>query len=155
MEKAAEVLQKSFARNRNPAVKLLGGKIVSAVGSGGIPTLVMTFQANTCFQDEGGSVSPGVASAMLDAVCANAVVAHTELDKTVATLEQKCSFLAPVPVQEEVFATAKIMRVGKDFAFLEAELRDSENNLLVRSTQSNSLLNLPRREEKKNRESRL
>lgn len=66
---------------------------------------------------------------MLDSVCANAIVAFTKFKSTVATLEQKCSFLKPVPPNTDLYAVAKVIKLGRTLAFLEAELRkeDPEN----------------------------
>ena len=71
-------------------------------------------------------VQGGFAGAMLDSVCANAVVAFTKFKSTVATLEQKCSFLKPVPPNTDLYAVAKMVKLGRTLAFLEAELRKED-----------------------------
>ncbi|GBG25558.1 Hypothetical Protein FCC1311_017772 [Hondaea fermentalgiana] len=153
--RAQEILNASFGKGRNPAVQLLQGTIVEVVepktapadGSDG-RAICMRFRTDRTFDETSGraETQPGVAAAMLDAVCANAVVLHSSLKKTVATLEQQCSFLEPIPPERDLFATATLLRMGRRVAFLKAELRlgDAHDGpLLARSTQTNSLLDLP------------
>ena len=56
-------------------------------------------------------VQGGFAGAMLDSVCANAVVAFTRIKTTVATLEQKVSFIKPIPPNTDLWATAKVIKL--------------------------------------------
>mmetsp|Transcript_21595 Transcript_21595/g.42416 ORF Transcript_21595/g.42416 Transcript_21595/m.42416 type:complete len:171 (-) Transcript_21595:219-731(-) len=150
-----EILNASFGKGRNPAVQLLQGSIVDVKvpslppedGSDG-RTICMRFRTDRQFEEvEGsGTTQSGVAAAILDAVCANAVVLHSGLRQTVATLEQQCSFLEAIPSDRDLYATAILLRMSKKFAFLKAELRldDPERGVLIaKSTQTNSLLALP------------
>jgi acyl-coenzyme A thioesterase PaaI-like protein len=78
-------------------------------------------------------------------VCANAIVFITKFGKTVATLEQKCTFLKPIPVDTVLYAEAQILKLGKQVAMLEATLRtkDANGEILLRASQTNQLLELP------------
>ncbi len=92
----------------------------------------------------------GFASAMLDAVTAQMVVVWSQLEKTVASLEQKTVFIAPVPPNTDLYGTAKVVKFGRSIAFLEAELRDGsdQGKLLCTSTTTISLVALPSRKRK-------
>lgn len=81
---------------------------------------------------------------MLDSVCANAIVAQTGIKYTVATLEQKCTYIKKVPVGE-LYAACNIVKLGKQVAMLEATLKekDDKGDVLVRASQTVLLLPLP------------
>jgi acyl-coenzyme A thioesterase PaaI-like protein len=170
--KAARVLHASFAKGRNPAVALLGGGVVAWRDGPGLraeavatttperaaaleaamapatrPALCMRFVLDARFASEaaGEAVHDGALCAALDAVCANAVVWHTRLARTVATLEQQVRFFSHARVGEELYAVAALVSVTDGVAVLEAELRAGapDGRLVARSSQSNALLALP------------
>lgn len=142
-----ELLNNSFRKNSNPSVtKLSNGtsQIVSFSRERG--DITMTFIVDASFsngkKNTSAQVQGGFAAAMLDSVCANAIVAHSGLTQTVATLEQKCSFISVVPPDTQLYATATIIKHGRKIAFLEAELRrdSKEGKLLVTCTQTCSIV---------------
>jgi acyl-coenzyme A thioesterase PaaI-like protein len=172
--KAARVLDASFAKGRNPAVRMLGGSVVgwregaagaraeavattttpelaaaleAAMAPAARPALCMRFVPDSRFASEaaGEAVHDGALCAALDAACANAVVWHTRLARTVATLEQQVRFFSHARVGEELYAVAALVSVTDSLAVLEAELRTGlpDGRLVARSSQSNALLALP------------
>ena len=66
----------------------------------------------------------------------------TLLKSTVATLEQKCSYLAPVPPEVPLIARARITKMGKSVVFLESSLELGNGKILSRASQTNSLLTM-------------
>mmetsp|Transcript_7341 Transcript_7341/g.8427 ORF Transcript_7341/g.8427 Transcript_7341/m.8427 type:complete len:178 (+) Transcript_7341:114-647(+) len=154
--KIVEILNASYKKGRNPSVSTLSGgpgegKIVDFNREDG--TFTMVFKVGNDYINgkpgKRAQVQGGFASAMLDSVCANAVVAFSRIKTTVATLEQKVSFIRPVPPNTELFATAKVIKMGRTIAFLEAELRNgSDGPLLVKGSQTNSLIALPSKPKK-------
>mmetsp|Transcript_9884 Transcript_9884/g.18222 ORF Transcript_9884/g.18222 Transcript_9884/m.18222 type:complete len:181 (+) Transcript_9884:94-636(+) len=165
LESCAKILNASFAKDRNPAVKTLSGQIVGWADAssgtsygvvvkerdlpyGSLGTLCIKFQVGSAFEEQAGSglALSGLAAVALDAVCANAVVWLSRLQQTVATLEQKCTFLAPVPVDVSLYAFAHVLRLEDDLGFLEAELRvgTPDGPVIVRASQSNALLPIKR-----------
>mmetsp|Transcript_16939 Transcript_16939/g.20908 ORF Transcript_16939/g.20908 Transcript_16939/m.20908 type:complete len:178 (-) Transcript_16939:1232-1765(-) len=154
--KIVEILNASFKKGRNPSVSTLSG----GPGEGKIvdfdrekQTFTMVFKVGNDYINgkpgKNAQVQGGFASAMLDSVCANAVVAFSRIKTTVATLEQKASFIKPVPPNTDLYATAKVIKMGRSIAFLEAELRNGKNGpLLVKGSQTNSLLELPSKPKK-------
>jgi len=156
-----ELLNSSFAKGRNPSVSTLSGgdsgdKIISYNRKEG--RLVMRFRGSDAMCN--GKLGPraqiqgGFASAMLDAVTAQMVVIHSQLTKTVASLEQKTTFLRPVLPNEELIGIAKVVKFGRTIAFLEAELRkgSEDGDLLVTSSTTISLVPLPQKGKKKPQE---
>ncbi len=94
---------------------------------------------------------------MLDAVTAQMVVVWSQLTKTVASLEQKTVFIAPVPANKDLYGTAKIVKFGRSIAFLEAQLRDgsADGKLLCTSSTTISLVPLPARSNRNQQSAKL
>ena len=166
-ERIVEVLNGSYPKGRNPAVSTLYGSIVHHDRENNLFSMQFMGDDSTSNGKPGKSaqVQGGFASAMLDAVCANGVVFFSRFEKTVATLEQKCSFIRAVPstfsprlgaslsfshaplntANVEVIAEAKLIKMGRTIAFLEATLYrkdDEAKTPLVTCTQTNALMDL-------------
>mmetsp|Transcript_10328 Transcript_10328/g.19010 ORF Transcript_10328/g.19010 Transcript_10328/m.19010 type:complete len:168 (+) Transcript_10328:87-590(+) len=155
-ERVIELLNNSFEKKKNPSVDTLsggnGGKITAFDRSAGTLTMIFRGTNAMCNGKPGprAQVQGGFAGAMLDAVTAQMVVVYSSLQKTVASLEQKTVFISPVPPNTDLHATAKVIKFGRNIAFLEAELRDPErdNKLLCSSTTTISLVQMPSKQEK-------
>lgn len=77
----------------------------------------------------------GAISAMMDAtmgVCALSRVLYE--NKIVSTLEMKISFLAPGVLGDVLLAKAIILKEGKQFLFVEGEIRNQKNKLIAFAT---------------------
>lgn len=157
-ERIVELLNSSFGRGKNPSVSTLSGgdgddKIISFDRESG--RLVMKFRGSDamCNGKPGpkAQIQGGFASAMLDAVTAQMVVIYSQLKFTVASLEQKTTFLRPVPPNTDLVGIAKVVKFGRSIAFLDAELRlgSETGELLVTSTTTISLVKLPSKSDKK------
>jgi len=109
----------TFDRGLNPVMRLLGGRLVEVDVAA--QTVTASFETVEQFSN-GTSVQGGISAAMLDATCAYLVLCATRLAHGMTSLEQKCVYLAPVPVGVAVHATARFVRKGSRIAFCEASL---------------------------------
>jgi len=156
-ERVVELLNRSFANKKNPSVDTLsggtGGRIEAFNREAGTLTMIFRGSDAMCNGKPGprAQVQGGFASAMLDAVTAQMVVVYSNLKYTVASLEQKTTFIAPVPPNRDLSATAKVVKFGRTIAFLEAQLRDGgvDGKLLCTASTTISLVKLPSKEDKK------
>ncbi|GBG24329.1 2-oxoglutarate-dependent dioxygenase mpl2 [Hondaea fermentalgiana] len=157
-ERIVQLLNSSFGKGKNPSVSTLSGgdgddKIISFDRENG--RLIMKFRGSDamCNGKPGphAQIQGGFASAMLDAVTAQMVVIYSQLTNTVASLEQKTTFLKPVPPNKDLIGVAKVIKFGRSIAFLEAELRlgSETGTLLVTSSTTISLVKLPSKADKK------
>ena len=77
----------------------------------------------------------GFVTGWLDASMALACMAHIGADVLVLSLEIKTSFISIVSIGD-VFAEGWIVKKGKNIAFLEGTLKDKDNNLLAKGSQT-------------------
>lgn len=152
-DKAVEVLNKSFARGRNPSVQLLGGQI--ATFDREAKHMRMQFEASKQLDNGNGQVMGGFIGAMMDVAVAQLAVVLSRLTQTVATLEQKCSLLAPIRLPRGnddpvlVFVDATAIKLGRSVAFFEISLEDGDGTLAARATQTTMLVDIgPQRKAK-------
>jgi len=62
---------------------------------------------------------------------------QSRLTKYISTLEQKQTYLKPVPLNADVVCTSHIVRMGKDIVFFEASLTlAGSDEVLVRASQT-------------------
>uniref|UniRef100_A0A7S2WF61 Thioesterase domain-containing protein n=1 Tax=Mucochytrium quahogii TaxID=96639 RepID=A0A7S2WF61_9STRA len=150
LERGVRILNGSFVKNRNPAVSTLSGEIV-CFDCIDVERLCMKFRIPGRFSSaDGSTASYGVGAAVMDAVCANAVVLFSDFEFTVATLEQQCCFLSCLPVDVDLYAFATITKRDGRIAFLNVDLRlgSATGTLVATGSQCNSLLKLPARRSK-------
>lgn len=158
--RVVEIMNKSFAKGANPSVSTLSGgngggdKIVRYDRDSGVLTMLFRGSDAMCNGKPGpkaqAQVQGGFAGAMLDAVVAQSVVVHSKLTKTVASLEQKTTWVRPVPPNQDLFGTATLLKMGRSIAFYTAELRlgAPDGPLLVSASQTLSLVALPAKKPK-------
>ena len=151
-EKAVEVLNKSFVRGRNPSVQLLGGQIVSFDRD--TMHMRMRFEASKQLDNGNGQVMGGFIGAMMDVVVAQLAVVLSRLTQTVATLEQKCSLLAPIRLPRDsndsvpILVDATAIKLGRSVAFFEISAEDEQGTLAARATQTTMLVDIAPRKAK-------
>lgn len=80
-----------------------------------------------------GMVQGGFMSAMLDDAMSVTGVVGANFTKVMPTLEFKVSFLRPAP-PGKFRVLGRWVRMGRSIAFMEAELFDSGNNLVAKSS---------------------
>ena len=150
--KAIEVLNKSFARGRNPSVQLLGGQIESFDREA--MRMRMRFEGTKQLDNGNGQVMGGFIGAMMDVAVAQLAVVLSQLTQTVSTLEQKASLLAPIRLPRDsdepvpMFVDATAIKMGRSVAFFEISLEDAEGTLAARATQTTMLIDIAPRKPK-------
>ena len=83
------------------------------------------------FTNPGGSVQGGIVTALLDDAAAFAVIAMSRQPVYVPTLELKTSFFAAA-LPGMLYAEARVVKLGRTIAFVEADLTDASGKLLAR-----------------------
>ena len=93
----------------------------------------MEFDVPHIFANPTGAVQGGFISAMMDEAMSTAVIIASNVTMTAPTLEMKTSYLKrlmPGPAS----VTARILKLGKSAAFMEADCFDAEGALVARAT---------------------
>jgi len=93
----------------------------------------MEFDVPQMFANPTGAVQGGFISAMLDEAMSTAVIIASNVTMTAPTLEMKTSFLKRL-MPGKASVTARILRMGKSAAFMEADCFDAEGALVARTT---------------------
>jgi molybdopterin converting factor subunit 1 len=99
------------------------------------------FQATEMMLNPAGLVQGGFVTAMLDESMGCAAIAQLGAGRTVPTLELKVSFLKPTRPGRLV-CDGRVVQMGKSVAFLAAELRDDDGNLVATATATARVVNL-------------
>jgi uncharacterized protein (TIGR00369 family) len=93
----------------------------------------MEFDVPQMFANPTGAVQGGFISAMMDEAMSTAVIIASNVTMTAPTLEMKTSYLKrlmPGPAS----VTARILKLGKSAAFMEADCFDAKGDLVARAT---------------------
>jgi uncharacterized protein (TIGR00369 family) len=93
----------------------------------------MDFDVPRMFANPTGAVQGGFIAAMLDEAMSTAVIIASNVTMTAPTLEMKTSYLKRLmPGQASV--EARILKLGKSAAFMEADCFDPGGDLVARAT---------------------
>tara|TARA_B100001057_G_scaffold417946_1_gene436916 strand:+ start:96 stop:533 length:438 start_codon:yes stop_codon:yes gene_type:complete len=112
-------------------------KIVSLDEKKGQALAIYNAKKNMCHS--GNIVQGGFITGWLDAVMALSCMCKEGSDVLVLSLEIKTTFIKSAhPGNLKVYA--KVIKAGKNIAFLEGELRDSKNILLAKANQTVKLI---------------
>jgi uncharacterized protein (TIGR00369 family) len=114
-----------------PAAELLGWKLVEVDPDEG--TIEVSFTATDQFLNPAGTVQGGFLAAMLDDTLGPALVATLGNGEWAPTTDLHVQFVKPAP-PVELRGSGRIVRRGRDVAFLAGELRDSEGDLVATAT---------------------
>jgi uncharacterized protein (TIGR00369 family) len=114
-----------------PAAELLGWKLVEVDPDEG--TIEVSFTATDQFLNPAGTVQGGFLAAMLDDTLGPALVATLGNGEWAPTTDLHVQFVKPAP-PGELRGSGRIVRRGRDVAFLAGELRDSEGDLVATAT---------------------
>jgi len=114
-----------------PAAELLGWKLVEIDPDEG--TIEVAFTAKEQFLNPAGTVQGGFLAAMLDDTLGPALVQTLGDGEWAPTTDLHVQFLKPAE-PGELRGTARIVRRGRDVAFLAGELRDAEGDLVATAT---------------------
>lgn len=93
----------------------------------------MEFDVSPSFANPTGAVQGGFIAAMLDEAMSTAVIIASNVTMTAPTLEMKTSYLKRL-MPGKASVVARIVRLGKTAAFLEADCFDAEGQLVARAS---------------------
>ena len=124
-----EQLLERFNTRRPPTGILFKSQILRVDSQAG--SVRVQYDIGIEFTNPSGSVQGGIVAAMLDDACAFACIAKAGTPVYVATLEMKTSFLAAAK-PGLLYANARVIKMGRTIAFIEAELFDGEGKLLAK-----------------------
>ncbi len=114
-----------------PAAELLGWKLIEIDPDEG--TIEVAFTATDKFLNPAGTVQGGFLAAMLDDTLGPALVATLGDGEWAPTASLNVQFMKPAK-PGELRGSARIVRRGRDVAYLAGELRDPEDELVATAT---------------------
>ena len=130
-----KLLEKMFTKV--PQTTLGIKKILDLDIENGVAKCIYNAKSNMCHS--GNIVQGGFITGWLDAVMALACMGKVGSDVLVLSLEIKTTFVKSVN-PGDVYVHGKVIKAGKNIAFLEGELRDNKNNLLAKANQTAKLI---------------
>jgi uncharacterized protein (TIGR00369 family) len=114
-----------------PAAELLGFRLIAIDPDAG--TIEVAFTATEQFLNPAGTVQGGFLAAMLDDTLGPALVATLRDGEWAPTTDLHVQFLRPA-APGELRGHGRIVRRGKDVAFMAGELRDGDGELVATAT---------------------
>jgi uncharacterized protein (TIGR00369 family) len=128
----AEILAKFIhTRNRPPCSQALGLEVLAINQAAGTVRIALVGQSAWC--NPRGALQGGFVTAMLDEAMAIAGIVAGDMAFAVPTLELKVSFLRPCP-PGRVEAEGRVVRFGRQVAFLEADLFGPDGRIVARAS---------------------
>lgn len=127
----AEILDLFSKHVRPPSAELLGLEFLEIDQQSDRVTLA--FIARPEFCNPIGTVQGGFLTAMLDDAMAISGVIRSGFTMHMPTLELKVSFLRPA-LPGKLRAVGEVLKFGKNIAFFEGSLYDSEERLIARAS---------------------
>lgn len=123
--------------NRPPSAVMMGWRLIAIDAEAG--EIDVAFEGKPEFRNPAGYVQGGMIAAMMDDAMGPLLVAHTGGKKYPSTIDLHTHYLRPVPVGP-VTVKARVVRLGRQIAFLEAELFERSGKLAARSRASAALI---------------
>lgn len=123
-----------------PAAETLGWELISEDPAAG--TVEIAFHPGEAFLNPRGTIQGGFVAAMLDDTMGPALVSKNDGACVPATIDMNVTFVRAVK-PGRVIGKGRVVSQGKTIAFLEAELFDTDGNLLARATSSARIVALP------------
>lgn len=120
-----------------PSAVMMGWRLISIDAEAG--EMEVGFEGKPEFRNPAGYVQGGIIAAMMDDAMGPLLVAHTGGRKYPSTIDLHTHYLRPVPVGP-VTVKARVVRLGRQIAFLEAELFERSGKLAARGRASAALI---------------
>lgn len=118
---------------RPASARLLGWKMLGVDAETG--EVSIGFDGKSEFCNPVGFVQGGMLIAMMDDSMGPATFIHSGGTKMISSIDIHAHFLRPVPVGE-IVVKARVVRMGRQVAFMEAELFDAAGRLCARASSS-------------------
>ncbi len=112
----------------SPVARLLGWELLDVDPDA--MTIEVGFTATDQFLNPAGTVQGGMLAAMLDDTLGPALVATLGPGEWAPTIDLHVQFLAPV-MPGRLVGRGRVVRNGRDIAFLAGDLRDSSGDLVA------------------------
>jgi uncharacterized protein (TIGR00369 family) len=120
-------------RDPPPAAALLGWEVVAVDPGRG--TIEVSFAATEQFLNLAGDVQGGLLAAMLDATLGPALATTLGEGERAPTIDMQVQFLKPAK-PGRLHGLGRVVRRGKDIAFLGGELRGAAGDVVATATAS-------------------
>lgn len=120
-----------------PSAAMLGWRLVAMDAEAG--TAEIGFEGKPEFRNPAGYLQGGIMAAMMDDAMGPLLVVHTGGKFYPSTIDLHTHYLRPVPIGP-VSVKARVVKLGRTVAFLEAELFGPDGELAARSTASAALV---------------
>jgi uncharacterized protein (TIGR00369 family) len=120
-------------REPPPSAVLLGFRLVEIDPEAG--TIEVAFTATEQFLNPAGHIQGGFLAAMLDDTLGPALVATLPAGHWAPTIDLQVQFLAPA-LPGEYRARGRVVRRGRDIAFMAGELRGTDGTVVATATAS-------------------
>ena len=120
-------------RDHPPAAVLLGWKLVRVDPDA--ETIEVSFTATEQFLNPAGDVQGGFLAAMLDDTLGPALVATLGVGQWAPTIDLQVQFLRPAR-PGELHGMGRVVRRGREVAFLAGELRSADGAVVATATAS-------------------
>ncbi len=132
--------------------EMTGLEILQAIAAGKIPApsiaeimpmqiaelgkgfVKFTARADKRHLNPAGGVHGGFFATVLDSVLGNAIFTELEPGAGYGTVDLAVKMLAPMPMNEEVYAEARVVHVSKRMAVAEGTIRRQDGKLLAHGT---------------------
>lgn len=119
------------SKKRPPCSDTLGMRLVEVEQDA--QRIRMEFDVSPSFANPTGAVQGGFISAMMDEAMSTCVIIASNITMTAPTLEMKTSYLRRL-MPGKASVEARILRMGKSAAFMEAECFDGDGKLVAKAT---------------------
>jgi uncharacterized protein (TIGR00369 family) len=119
------------SKKRPPCSDTLGMKLIEVEQDA--MRIRMEFDVSPSFANPTGAVQGGFISAMLDEAMSTCVIIASNVTMTAPTLEMKTSFLTRL-MPGKARVDARIIRLGKSAAFMEAECFDPDGKMVAKAS---------------------
>ncbi len=119
------------SKKRPPCSDTLGMRLTEVEQD--VQRIRMAFEVSPSFANPTGAVQGGFIAAMMDEAMSTCVIIASNVTMTAPTLEMKISYLRrlmPGPAHVD----ARILRLGRSAAFMEAECFDADGKLVAKAT---------------------
>lgn len=119
------------SKKRPPCSDTLGMKLIEVEQDA--MRIRMEFDVSPSFANPTGAVQGGFICAMLDEAMSTCVIIASNVTMTAPTLEMKTSFMKRL-MPGKAYVDARILRLGKSAAFMEAECLDADGNAVAKAS---------------------